>query len=66
MPLLFWQGEPISEFPDGLQILDKANEKQREASNSDGLIKQALRRNFSPNGILIIIMIDTIVVRESF
>merc|ERR1712241_1183637 len=55
LPMLAWGGEPISE---GLDDVDKI---ERTVENYGNLIDQALRRNFSPNGVLRNIMIDTVV-----
>ena len=54
--MLLWEGEPI---PDGL---DKVDEIERAVESHGDLIERALRRNFSPNGVLRNIMIDTVVV----
>ena len=57
--MLAWEGEPISE---GLDDVDKI---ERTVENYGNLIDQALRRNFSPNGVLRNIMIDTVVVNNT-
>ena len=66
LPSLFWQGEPIPERKDvidGVRHHDRqGQEGNNQNQNRDSLIEQALRRNFSPNGILRLIMIDTVIV----
>ena len=37
-----------------------------DQKRQDSLIEQALRRNFSPNGVLRIIMINTVIVSEYY
>ena len=61
LPTLLWQGDPLPERKD---VYNGIRDPDRQASNqnSDSLIEQALRRNFSPNGILRLIMIDTVIV----
>ena len=62
MPSLFWQGEPITER----NHHDRQGQQQMDQKRQDSLIEQALRRNFSPNGILRIIMINTVIVSEYY
>ena len=62
LPSLLWQGEPITER----NHHDKQGQQQMDQKRQDSLIEQALRRNFSPNGVLRIIMINTVIVSECY
>ena len=61
LPSLFWRGEPITE-----RHRDRQGQEANADTNRDSLIEQALRRNFSPNGVLRLIMIDTVIVSAHF
>jgi len=60
LPTLLWQGDPLPERKDVYNGI-RDPDRQTSSQNSDSLIEQALRRNFSPNGILRLIMIDTVI-----
>ena len=63
LPTLFWQGDPLPERKDVRNGVRHPDGQQGQSNqNMDSLIEQALRRNFSPNGILRLIMIDTVIV----
>jgi len=58
LPTLLWRGDP-----DEYQSQHNYGQKEEEEDNhsNEGMIMQAIRRNFTPNGVALTLMIDTVV-----